>query len=347
MTRGWVVLAVLACSAATAPIASAQGDGSRQDAALTFTTPNPGVVSGQVLTIDYKNPADPAAKPPAVRRVVTELAPGARYDTGAAELCTASDPELTALGASACPAGSVVGGGVVTTDSGVPGPERFVTTDTVFFNDTNELILLNTVRGSEARVVTRVQVGDRTRVTELPPLPGTPPDGGAIDTVEFTDFPLSREVDGVVRPFITTPENCPEEDRYWVNRVTFTYFDSVTQVVETRSPCDPPGPVGPPSCQGRPATIVASPAAGTAGTPGDDVIVGTARGDVIRSGAGSDVVCGRGGTDALDAGSGDDGVNGGGGADRLNAGPGTDRLRGGPGQDRCDGGPGRDRERGC
>jgi hypothetical protein len=184
-------------------------------------------------------------------------------------------------------------------------------------------------------------------VAELPPLPGTPPDGGAIDTVEFADVPVSREVGGVVRSFITTPQQCPEESRFWVNRIQFTYYDGVTQVVETRSPCDPDGAAGPPSCRGRTATLVSSPGARTAGTPGDDVILGTGGRDRVASGEGDDLLCGRGGRDRLESGGGDDNMNGGAGADRLSGGSGADRLRGGRGQDRCRGGPGRDRGRRC
>jgi hypothetical protein len=342
-----IVLGILACSAAAAPIASAQGDASRQDAVLQFTSAQPGESTGLALSIDYVNPDDPDAKPPAVRRVVTEIASGARYDTGAPELCTASDPELMALGESACPEGSVVGEGVITIDTGFPGANRFVTSDTTFLNNTDELIFLNTERGTGARVVVRSEVGERTVTSESPPLPGTPPDGGAIDTVSINDFPISREVDGIVRNYITTPESCSAEERYWVNRVHFTYFDDVTQVVETRSPCDPAGAAGPPTCRGRPATIVASPAGRTAGTLGNDVIVGTSRRDAIGSGEGDDVICARGGTDAVKSGGGDDDLRGGAGGDRLNAGQDADLLRGGPGRDRCEGGSGPDRERGC
>ena len=289
------------------------------------------------LSIDYVNPADPSAKPPAVRRVVTELATGASYDTGAPELCTASDPELMAVGASACPEGSVVGEGVITVDTGFPGPNRIITSDTTFLNNTDELIFLNTERQSRGRVVVRSEVGERTVTSESPPLPGTPPDGGAIDTVQIEEFQISREVDGVVRNYITTPESCPPRG-FWVNSVHFTYFDGVTQVVETRSPCDPGGAAGPPSCRGRPATLVASPGSRTAGTLGDDVILGTAGRDLLASGEGDDVLCGRGGRDSLRSG---------GGGDRVYGGAGADRLRGGPGRDRCEGGPSPDRERGC
>jgi hypothetical protein len=50
------------------------------------------------------------------------------------------------------------------------------------------------------------------------------------------DFVTKRELGGDVRSYITTPPTCPRR-RYWVNQVTFTYFDGVTQTVETRSPC--------------------------------------------------------------------------------------------------------------
>jgi hypothetical protein len=337
MSAARVATVLLACCAATAPAASAQAGESRQDAALTFTSGAPGQPTGLLLSIDYVNPDNPAAKPPAVRRVVTELAPGSRYDTGAPELCTASDAELMARGASACPSGSVVGRGVITIDTGFPGPNRIVTSDTTFLNNTDELIFLNAERQSGGRAVTRSEVGERTVTSEAPPLPGTPPDGGAIDTVQIEDFQISREVGGEVRSYITTPESCPPHG-FWVNSVHFTYFDGVSQVVETRSPCDPDGPAGPPSCRGRTATLVASPGARTAGTPGDDVILGTAGRDLLLSGAGEDVLCGRGGRDTLRSGE---------GGDRLYGGAGADRLSGGPGQDRCEGGPSRDSERGC
>ena len=56
----------------------------------------------------------------------------------------------------------------------------------------------------------------------------------------------------------------------------------------------------PPTCLGRPATIVV-PAAGrvTWGTPGPDVIVGTSGPDVIHGDGGGDIICGGDGNDQL------------------------------------------------
>jgi hypothetical protein len=232
---GALILVVAGCLAAAAATASAQ-QGSRQNATLTFTETKPGTVTGLELRIDYINPADPAAKPPAVRRVVTELEPGGRYDTSIPGLCPASDPELMATGASACPAGSVVGEAVITIDTGIPGPGRLIVSDTTLLNDTGELIFLNTDRESGGRVVTRSAVGERTITTEAPMLPGSPPDGGAIDTVALALHPIASPAGN----YITTPPECPDRG-HWVNSVAFTYYDGVTQVVETKSPCGQQG----------------------------------------------------------------------------------------------------------
>jgi hypothetical protein len=226
------ILGVLMLGAA-AGSAGAPG-GSRQTASLTFDQTRPGTASGVSVGIDYVNPNDPSAKPPAVRRVVLSFAPGTRIDTSAPQVCTAPDAELMLLGGAACPAGSKVGSGVVTVDTGLPGPGRIVTADVDFFNNTHQLIYVNTIRGTGARTVIRAEVGSRDVITDAGMLPGTPPDGGAIDTVAVHFPPLVR--DG--RAYITTPPVCPPSHR-WVNQATFTYADGVTQTVDTPNPCKP------------------------------------------------------------------------------------------------------------
>lgn len=224
------VLALVVGTAAGAPAASAP---SRQTASFEFTTPAPGSPSGTVLEVDYVNPADPKAKPPAVRRVVTTLAPGARYDTSVPALCTASDAELMARGAAACPAASKIGFGSLRFDTGVPGPGRLVDADIDLLNNTDELILLNTVRGSSSRVVSRAPIEGRRIVSDVPMLPGTPPDGGALDTTRFEDFTIGA----AQRGYVVTPPECPPSG-HWTNSVSFTYADGATETVESRSPCE-------------------------------------------------------------------------------------------------------------
>ena len=54
--------------------------------------------TGEHFKFDYVNPDDPDAKPPAVKKVVTILPKGARYDASGPGSCTASDAELMAQG---------------------------------------------------------------------------------------------------------------------------------------------------------------------------------------------------------------------------------------------------------
>jgi len=237
-----IMLAGIAAITAAA-LAQAAGDRDRQTSSYTLSEQRPSRSTSERFVFDYVNPDDPQAKPPAVRRVVTILPRGGRFDVSVPGSCTASDAELTAKGGAACPPGSAVGGGVVTVDTGAPGPGRFVTADVEFFNNATdpdgELIFLNTVRGTEARTVIRTDSAPRRGTSELGMLPGTPPDGGAIDTVDIHVDNVSREIGGELRHYITTPPVCRgrKGDRHWTGRVQFTYADGVTQTVPTHTPC--------------------------------------------------------------------------------------------------------------
>ena len=82
----------------------------------------------------------------------------------------------------------------------------------------------------------RADVTRRRTITEAPMLPGTPPDGGAIDTVDVEVLRIARTIDGRRRAYIRTPRKCPE-DRTWTAKVRFTYGDDYSQTVPTDNPC--------------------------------------------------------------------------------------------------------------
>jgi Ca2+-binding RTX toxin-like protein len=65
------------------------------------------------------------------------------------------------------------------------------------------------------------------------------------------------------------------------------------------------------TCDGKVPTIVVVPGTPTAGTPGDDVILGSFAQDRIDGGAGNDTICGLGNADTLVGGPGDDRLFGG------------------------------------
>jgi hypothetical protein len=227
---------VFAVSAAVAPAV----DSPYQTSRYTLSQPRTARPTAEHFQFDYVNPDDSSAKPPAVTRVVTVLPPGARYDTSVPGSCTAGDEELTVMGGAACPADSAIGGGVVTVDTGVPGPGRIVTADVEFFNNAEdpdgEFIYVNTVRDSGARTLIRADVTDRRTITDVDMLPGAPPDGGAIDTVDVTVAKVVRTVDGARRAYITTPRRCPRSRR-WVAKVRFSYGEDYSQTVATPNRC--------------------------------------------------------------------------------------------------------------
>jgi RTX calcium-binding nonapeptide repeat (4 copies) len=91
----------------------------------------------------------------------------------------------------------------------------------------------------------------------------------------------------------------------------------------------------PPSCKGKPATIVGTNGRDVRkGTSGKDVMVGLGGSDTLSGLAGNDVICGGAGKDTLKGGKGSDKLLGGAGKDTLKGGPGNDKLKGGAGKDK-------------
>jgi hypothetical protein len=230
MLRGVAVaVLVFAAFAAQAPAVS---EPPRQTYSERFTTDVPGTSTGRLYAIDFFNPDDSEAKPHSFSHLHVELAEGARFNTSALPQCSASDAELMAAGADACPADSKVATDLTVIDTGFPGPGRYATTDIEFFNNQDELVLVATVRENGARVVLRAQLGENTIDLETPLLPGTPPDGGAAKSQRGVWEAKSSDAGN----FLTTPPTCPQSG-FWVNRITWTYRDGTEQTAESRSPC--------------------------------------------------------------------------------------------------------------
>ncbi len=210
-----------------APSALAGGD--RQVASAEFTRTAPGASTGLDIEIDYVNPADPAGKPPAVREIKLRLARPSRIDTGALPACEADNATLQTSGAAACP-DSRLGDGAVVLDTGFPEPVRFLATDLTLLNATDEVIVLFQERESGTRLASRAAIEGDTITTTAPLLPGTPPDGAAVDTVSET-FEQAAAAG-----YLTTPKRCPPRG-YWRNRLRFTYDDGTVQRVLSPSRC--------------------------------------------------------------------------------------------------------------
>ena len=231
-----VAVAALALTSISA-IAHAQPQ-SRQTADAVFAESRPGVSTGVRLAIDYVNPTDPAAKPPAVQRVVVKYHPGTVIDTSVPERCAATDAQLIAGGPSACPAASQVGRGETDVDTGIPGPERVLRSSITFLNNKDELIFLLESKGTQRpRTVVRGKISGSTVTTDIPPIPGGPPDGfAAVKRARISLDRLSTGQGRSRRDYFTTPRQCPASGS-WRNTVSFTYRDGVTQTVADDSRC--------------------------------------------------------------------------------------------------------------
>lgn len=221
------IIAVAAVVVASGATGAAAQEPPRQQVSDTFTTQEPGAPTGRHFAVDFFDPANREGKPHAIAKVELVLAEGARFDTAAVRRCAATDAQLMAQGPQACPQTTRVGRGEITVDTGFPEPGRLIVNDVSFFNARDELVIVFEPRGTGGRVVLRGQVAGRKLTIEVPPLPGTPPDGGA-NKRERVTFTASR--------YTTTPPACPA-DGVWVNRVTYTYRDGVRQTAESRSPC--------------------------------------------------------------------------------------------------------------
>jgi hypothetical protein len=232
------VLCVLTWFAAPS-IAAAATD--RQTASFTFTATQPGVPTGSNFSVDWQDPANPSGKPYAVMRTVVTLPPGAVTDTSAPEECKATNAELEAQGAAACPPSTRVGGGDVVSDTGSTGafPPRFVHNKVDLFNNTDELIGVADATDSPVvpgitRTVNRSPIQGRTTTSDYPAFPGNPPPDNfsAIKTLHLSGAPLVHNG----RAYLRTPPVCPSSG-HWTTSITFTYFDGVSQTVEATSPC--------------------------------------------------------------------------------------------------------------
>ncbi|MEA2271831.1 MAG: hypothetical protein QOI98_539 [Solirubrobacteraceae bacterium] len=214
----------------------------RQIASVKFSSPEPGVSTGVEWWIDYRNPDDRAAKPPAVAETIAAFPPGSRIDTSAPVQCKASDAELTLDGPSACPTRSRVATGKLDVDTGSLSDAvfpRVLHNHVTNFNNAAESIIFTqstNMPGAQTRTVTRARVRGNTITTDVPPLPGTPPPDPYLALKRFRLFvaPLTR----AGASYVTTPASCPRS-RKWIFTLTFVYRDGVRQVVTSASPCVP------------------------------------------------------------------------------------------------------------
>lgn len=223
--------AVGACAAAPASAQSAD----RQDVAIGFTATQPNSPTGDFFKLTVKDPAHPDGKPPRVTRIVSVAPPGSPTDPSALPHCTASDPELIASGAAACPPGSLDGTGFAEFVTGFGVPADPLMLDLQDFYNGHGLSVVATPRGTTAHLASHTEFqgpGGEMAVTDFPELPGGPPDGETV--LRRTELTVPEHGN-----FFKTPPTCPSSG-HWTFRVLVTYADGVTQESDRDSPCVQP-----------------------------------------------------------------------------------------------------------
>jgi hypothetical protein len=238
--RAGLVVQLVLLGAATLPVAAAATpvSGPHETIDSRYTTTRPNAPSGFSFSGTYHAAGDPSGYPPYMRKMVFYNRAGARYDTSVPERCSASDVELAAFGAAACPPGSRLGGGTTKTSFMGSSP---TSVDVDFFNNSSEQIIL--ARSPLLATVARGRIYRDGSVEFASPTcyPSLQPVGCPVDDVLQLESTINlpaytRTVGGRTRSWLTMPRTCPAS-RHWDGPVRLWWADGTVDTVITSAPC--------------------------------------------------------------------------------------------------------------
>jgi hypothetical protein len=205
--------------------------------------------TGTSTSLKASEPEAPAGKPSkAARKVTIKFPAGSKFDTGVPNVCRADDDEIIATKGAACPRGSKVGAGSAEAITGFGAGVDPVQEAIIAYNNTNELILYLTPKGTIGQTFVlrpklKASRTGPTLTTTVPPLclpGGTPPtcsNGEAVLTkFDLKTVGIVKTISGKRRNYVTTPTKCPRSKK-WTTKITFNYSDGSTQSFNSRSTC--------------------------------------------------------------------------------------------------------------
>jgi hypothetical protein len=232
-----------------AAAASAQpGSGPRETVDQTYTTTAPNTATGAGFTGTYHAPGDPSGNPPYMRRMVFYPPAGTRYDTSVPDRCTATDVQLEAQGAAACPTGSKIGSGHTNGIIFEPVANAFTFTtydnSLDILNNANEQIMVISSGGLGYTVVRGQMQPDGSVEFAAPTCFPVPPAGVPCARDHVLQLGSQTSMPSYTRngrAYWTTPPTCPKP-HYWRTHVKFWWADGSIDDVETDQPCTPPKP---------------------------------------------------------------------------------------------------------
>jgi hypothetical protein len=236
-----LVTQLLLAAAIGSSSASAQPvSGPRETLDFQFTTTQPNTPTGWTFTGTYHAADDPDGPPPYMRRMTFYHPPGMMFDTSVPGRCTATDAELAVRGPAACPADSHIGAGTVSINF-MNGGSR--PSGAELFNNSGEQIIVGQSPLLSTIVHSRMypdQSVEYESPTCWPAVPGAqcPVDDALQMGSSISVPPYTREVDGVVQSYLTTPPVCPVSG-HWETPIRFWWADGSIDTVVTEQPCTP------------------------------------------------------------------------------------------------------------
>lgn len=209
------------------------GETDRATYDFTLGTKRPESPSALSIHVQFRQPEDPDAKPPALDSAVLGLPRGMVIDDEAVPRCDATDDDFQLQGRNACPPETEVGQGAVTVMMGLPADPQ--TLDIVAFNGDGELVEVVFFPGGVMAGIDRVAIEDGRLVPHPPAPPGGPPDGRT--AIRELKIEIPRRIGPTGDPYVTTPTRCRRGA--WTSRAQFGFADGGETFVASQTPCRP------------------------------------------------------------------------------------------------------------
>ncbi|MFL5827340.1 MAG: hypothetical protein ACJ76V_12515 [Thermoleophilaceae bacterium] len=228
------LVAMFALVGAAVAMATAQF---KQTAQITFSSKKVNSLTGLKINLNAQDPGAPHAKPSPATKVVVSLPKGAKVDTSAAKVCTASDSDFNSKGANACPAGSRLGTGTADAITGLGAGIDPVVENIIAFAGKNQIIFLLTPKGAIGQTATiRGKIKKNVVTTPVPafPIPGA--GNASLTKFQVNLKAVSSGSGSKKKRSVTTPPTCPKA-KNWVTTTKFNYEDGTTATVKSRSSC--------------------------------------------------------------------------------------------------------------
>jgi hypothetical protein len=225
------------CSFLVVAIASTAAVALGSSEATTFSfkqsTHKAGAPTGISFNVEFGDPAVANNVPAGLKAFKITMPKGAKFDPAAAPQCKATNAELMAQGAAACPAATRVGKGQATATDGnaVVNVAGFIFNEKV--SGKNAFLFLFLINGAYAAAFDAPVKGNTLSATGLT---GAVPGGLIVTKFSGTIAKRSKGKGKKKHVLITTPSSCPKSKK-WVNKATWTFVDGSKDSSTSSSSC--------------------------------------------------------------------------------------------------------------